>query len=174
LTGDALYAFVGTSTERRRRFFGVDLPASTQANLKFVLHYNETFAPPITLGTAPGVMYDNFYLAALAGAQGDLALPPAPADLARALSSFRVEGVPIEVGPTHIEEARTALRYGKSIDLQGAGLRLDLDSTRGTVSSDFAVYCLGMDATGRANDAVESGVILSFGDKKVSGKMRCP
>ena len=173
LTGGSLYDFVGKSAERRHRFFGVDLPANTKTNLRFVLRYNETFSPPITPGTAPGVVYDAFYLLAYAAiAVGDR--PISGVSLAEAIPRLLPPGPPRDVGPSGIFETVNALAGGKNVDLVGAGTALDLDPTTGESPSDFAVYCIKPDAAGKASDAVESGLRYDFTAKKIVGESSCP
>jgi serine/threonine-protein kinase len=171
--GESLRRFVGKSVERRHRFFGVDLPANTAANLKFTLHYNEYFAPKVTIGTAPGVFYDALYLAAYAATTSDREVPSGD-DLATGLLRVKRDGARFEVQPASILDTLRALRDGKNVALDGAGTQLDLDPATGEDPSDCAVYCMGVDDDGAASDPVESGLRFDHVTKAFRGKAACP
>ena len=173
LANPRLGAFLGANVERRRRFLSVELPANTDENFRFVLHYNEYFDPKLTPGTAPGVIYDAFYVAAYAAAaSGKERLTGAA--IAAAMGRIGGSEAPIGVGPSHIFEAYEALRQGKHLRLTGAGTQLELDHATGEIPTDFAVYCVGVDRDGRAAEPVESGLRFDHRKKRVEGTMRCP
>ena len=173
LANPRLGAFLGANVERRRRFLSVELPANTDENFRFVLHYNEYFDPKLTPGTAPGVIYDAFYVAAYAAAaSGKERLNGAA--IAAAMERIGGSEAPIGVGPSHIFEAYEALRQGKHLRLTGAGTQLELDHATGEIPTDFAVYCVGVDRDGRAAEPVESGLRFDHRKKRVEGTMRCP
>jgi serine/threonine protein kinase/ABC-type branched-subunit amino acid transport system substrate-binding protein len=169
---DELYRFVGSSAERRRRFLAVDLPANTETNVKFAMRYDEVFSPKVTPGTAPGVAYDAVYILAYAAyAVGDG--PLSGSALAAAMARLVPPGDRVDVGPDRILEAIAALHSGRNIDLNGAATSLDFDLPTGENRSDFAVYCLKVDASGRAADTIESGLRYDSRTKTLSGASRC-
>jgi serine/threonine-protein kinase len=174
ILGQPAIRFAGTSAERRRRLLSVELPANTDENLKFVFHYNELFDPKISPGTAPGVVYDAFYVAAFAAAS---ARKPRVSGLDIALGMMKLgvgDGERVPVGPSAIFQAFDVLRRTGTLRLKGAGTLLDLDSREGELSTDFAIYCLGVDPKGRASAPVESGQRYEHATKKLSGVMACP
>jgi hypothetical protein len=172
LDGSAILRFVGKDADKRRRFFGVDLPASTTENLAFVLHYNEAFQPALTPATAPGVNYDAFYLLAYAAATSRSATVTG-ADLAAGLARIGGDGGAVGIGPSKIFAALEVLRGDKPLHLIGAGSSLDFD-TSGDVRSDFAIYCLDADASGTATGPIESGLRLNHATMRLEGRARCP
>jgi serine/threonine protein kinase len=173
LANPKLRAYVGASAERRRRFLSVELPANTDENFRFVLHYNEFFEPKLTPGTAPGVIYDAFYVAAYAIAASGAARVTGIA-MAAAMDRIGGSETPIGVGPSHVFAAYDALRQGKRLRLNGAGTQLELDHATGEIPTDFAVYCMGVDREGRAAEPVESGLRFDHRTRRVEGTMHCP
>jgi ABC-type branched-subunit amino acid transport system substrate-binding protein/tRNA A-37 threonylcarbamoyl transferase component Bud32 len=167
LEGPSLFKFVGKNADRRHRFYSVTLPANTPANLKFTLHYNETFDPKITVGTAPGTQYDAFYLAAYAAATTGDAERVTGKDLAAGLLRIRRGGIPMAIEPSAILDAIRALRAGRSVALDGAGSQLDLDPETGEDPTDFAIYCLNTDDKGFAADGIESGIRFDHRSKSL-------
>ena len=171
-TAEPLARFVGASAERRKRFLGVDVPASTATNVRLAMRYNEVFSPKVTAATAPGVAYDAFYTAAYAMfASGEDR--PSGAGIARGIARLVPPGVRIDVGPTHVFDAFEALRAGKNIDLDGATTTLDFDLATGESRASFAVYCIEPSTDGRA-DAIESGLVFRSGAPHLEGTLRCP
>jgi serine/threonine-protein kinase len=173
---NALYEFVGHDAGRRRRFFGVDLPASLETNVKFTLRYNELFDPPETRNTAPSVSYDAFYVVAYAlyAALQAGADPLDGAALSRAVARLVPPGTPVDVGPAHIYKAFNVLHDGGNVDLNGAATKLDFNLTTGDVSTDLAVLCLDVDGSGAAFDVAESGLFYRAASGKLEGTLRCP
>jgi serine/threonine-protein kinase len=171
LAGPSLLAWSATSTDLRQRFFGVTLPSKTPANAQFTLRYNETFGAHAPLDDSPGASYDAVYVfayAAYAALASGIPRPSGP-DLSRAIARLMPPGVPVDVGPTHIFEATTELRAGRSIDLVGAVTRLDYDPKTGEPASDYAIQCMGPDGA-----AIDSGLVLRAGDAHLTGTMTCP
>jgi serine/threonine-protein kinase len=155
--GDDFFAFLGKSAQRRRRFLGVNPPATTRPNAKLTMHYNETFSPKVALTASPGAVYDAVYVLAYAlYALGDE--PVTGTAIARAIGRLVPPAVPVDVGPANIFDAFNGLRGGGHIDLEGAATRLDFDLATGDSPTDFAVLCIGVDDQGRASHAVESSV----------------
>jgi serine/threonine-protein kinase len=173
LDAPGLQAFVGADASRRRRFLSVDLPANTDANFKFALHYNEYFEPKITPGTAPGVVYDAFYVAAYAIA-ATRKRHPSGSDVAEAMKRLGGDGPQVAVGAPHIFDAYDVLRSGAQLHIVGAGTQLDFDHASGEIPTDFGVYCLGVDRAGRASDPIESGMRYAHATRRLEGTMRCP
>jgi serine/threonine protein kinase/ABC-type branched-subunit amino acid transport system substrate-binding protein len=169
-----LLAFVGTSQDRRRRFFGVTSVGSTAANARLVTHYNETFPDPITRTIDPNSSYDAFYLLAYATYAIPRGEPITGERLARAIAKLVPPGRPIEVGLTGIFDAYTALRNDESIDLTGATGRLDFDLKTGEAAFDLAILCIGVDDHGAASDGIESGLVYAAATNQLAGTMRCP
>jgi serine/threonine protein kinase len=169
-----LLDFVGTSRDRRRRFFGVTPVGSTAANARLVTHYNETFPDKITLTIDPNASYDAFYLLAYA----TYAIPRTERvtgeRLSRAFGKLVPPGRPIEVGLAGIFDAYAALSKDESIDLTGATGKLDFDLATGEAAFDQAILCVGVDEHGRASDGIESGLVYSAASKQLEGTMRCP
>ncbi len=171
--GEAFQAFVGTSAEKRRRFFGLTPPSSTPANSKFTIRYNETFSPKVTTTTSPASPYDSFYLLAYAAfIVGDA--PITGVSLARAFERLVPPGRPIDVGSTGIFDAFSALRAGDRVDLRGAFSSLDFDLATGEARSSFAVLCVAPGADGGASDDLESGLVFDATSGRLEGRMRCP
>jgi hypothetical protein len=166
-------AWIGTNTDRRRRFLSIDLPANTDANFKFVLHYNEHFTPKIEPSNAPGVVYDAFYVVAFAAA-ATMKSHISGTDLATAMSRLGGDGAPVAVGPARIFEAYDVLRGGGTLRLAGAGTSLDFDHAAGEIPNDFVVYCIGVDRAGRAAAPVESGLRYDHASRHLAGALRCP
>jgi hypothetical protein len=170
-----LLAFAGTDPERRSRIFGVTPVGSTEANARFVTHYNETFsdADPITRTFSPNASYDAFYLLAYA----TYAIPSNEAvtgeRLARAFDKLVPPGRPIDVGLAGIYDAYNALSKGAAIDLAGATGSLDFDPSTGEYPVDQAILCVGVDEHGRP-DGIESGRVYSARSNALVGTMHCP
>ena len=173
LANPNLSAYIGASAERRRRFFALDLPANTDENFRFALHYNEHFEPKITAGMAPGVIYDAFYVAAFAAAATKRPKVTGSA-MAEAIATFGGDGAPVGVGPSSIFEAYDVLRQGRRLHLIGAGSQLDFDPSTGEIPSDFVVYCFDVDRTGRASEPIESGLRFDHREKRIVGALHCP
>ena len=164
---------VGKSAERRRRFLGVNTPATTMANAQFTMRYNETFTAKLTTTTSPAETYDAMYLLAYAAyAAGDV--PLTGARLAQAFSRLLPAGPSVDVGPTRIFEVFGVLRSGRNVDLNGAGTLLDFDVRTGEPGTDFVALCMTVDEKGNAVGAMESGVRYAAATKRLEGKLRCP
>jgi len=126
---------------------------------------------PLTL--SPGSVYDAFYVLAYAiYAAGDR--PVRGSDIARSIARLLPPGQPIDVGPTGILDAFTALGEGRNIDLDGAATRLDFDMATGNTASDFAVLCVTTDERGVADDDIESGLVWRATTRRLEGRMSCP
>jgi hypothetical protein len=173
LSNPKLLAFIGDSAERRARVLSIDLPANTDENFRFVLHYNERFEPKITPGTAPGPVYDAFYVAAYAASATRKATITG-ADMADGMLRLGGDGPRISVGPSQIFEAYRVLRHGERLHLVGAGTQLDFDHDAGEIPTDFVVYCLDMDRNGRASEPIESGLRFDHREQRMVGNLRCP
>ncbi len=172
LVGEALFQFLGRDTDRRRRFFGVSVPASTPTNLAFTRHYNAQYAEKVTPNDAPANSYDAFYL--LAYAAYAAGAEEGGAALARALHRLVPPGPAIEVGPTHVFETIAALSRGENVDLVGAANRFDFEPRTGESPADFVVQCVGVDSRGEASDAIDSGVVFDATSGALRGDLRCP
>jgi hypothetical protein len=172
LRGEDLLRFAGVSADRRRRFFGLVPPPATPANAQFTMHYNETFAEPVTLNLSPTPPYDAMYLVAFASyaAGGGVDGP----SLARGITRLLPPGRPSDVGPTRIFDVVGALRAGEQVDLNGAGNRLDFDPATGESAGDYVVQCIGADRPGEGLDPVESGVTYDAATRSLRGVLRCP
>ncbi len=168
-----VFRFVGTDGARRRRFFGLTPVSTTPVNARFVMHYNEVYKERITRTVSPNSSYDAFYLLAYATyALGDK--PVTGTSLSAAVSRLVPPGKPVEVGPTRIFEAFSALRGGGNIDLTGAMSKLDFDLATGESPVDHALLCVNVDEGKRAFDSVESGLVYVASTGKLEGTMRCP
>jgi hypothetical protein len=169
-----LLDFVGTSVDRRRRFFGVTPTSTTPANARLVMHYNEVFPDKVTRTISPNASYDAFYLLAYA----TYALPKGESvtgeGLSRAFAKLLPPGKPIDVGQAGIFEAYSALSQDQQIDLNGATGRLDFDPATGEAPFEHAILCVGVDGAGKAFDGIESGLVYSTSTHRLSGTMRCP
>ncbi|HEX8107415.1 MAG TPA: hypothetical protein VF516_06770, partial [Kofleriaceae bacterium] len=170
-----LLAFIGTDPERRSRFFAVTPVGSTEANARFVTHFNETFSDsdPITRTYSPNASYDAFYLLAYA----TYAIPSHEVvtgeRLARAFGKLLPPGRPIDVGLAGIYDAYDALSKGASIDLTGATGSLDFDPSTGEYALDQAILCVGVDPHGRP-EGIESGRVYSARTNALVGTLHCP
>jgi hypothetical protein len=171
LTGETL-DWIGSSVERRRRVLGLQLE-STKVHDRFIQHYNESAAVPITRTSAPDTTYDAFYVLAYATyALGDE--PVTGANLSRAIGRLVPPGKPIDVGPASIFEAYSALRRNERIDLVGATGSLDFNLETGEIPFDYAVLCPDIDSAGRAVGAIESGVVFRSAAGVLEGTLHCP
>jgi hypothetical protein len=84
-------------------------------------------------------------------------------------------GRPIDVGPTGVFDAITALSKGEQIDLQGAAGDLDFDLSNGEAPADFDLLCAEIDASGSATGHdVESGLVYRARTQSVEGALHCP
>jgi branched-chain amino acid transport system substrate-binding protein len=166
--------FLGASADRRRRLLTIESTAASMANARFIIRYNAVHQDQVSPTHNPGVLYDSFYLLAYAVyALGDAA--PTGAGIARAFERLIPPGRPIEVGPTNVFEALTALANGERIDLAGTQTGLDLDPATGETPADFVLFCSGVDAKGAATGAdVESGVVLRTNARTIDGTIKCP
>ena len=169
------FRFIGKNTERRKRFFGIATPAMTIANAKLTFRYNETFSTKTTTNDSPAGAYDALYLLAYAAyVDGDERSLTTGPKLARAIPRLLPPAPPLDVGPTRILEIMSALRSGANVDLTGANSKLDFDVSTGEPSGDFVIQCVGVDSTGRAVGAIESGTVYDSTTKKLSGTLdRC-
>ena len=168
--------YLGKSVDRRRRLFAMHSLSNSTANARFVIRYNSAHTDQVTRTINPGVSYDAFYLLAYAtfAQSRDAKGPVTGASIARAIARLTPPGRPIEVGPTNIFEALTALSAGEHIDLHGVESGLDFDLATGEAPSDFALLCPGVDREGSAQEDVESGVVFHAATRKISGALKCP
>jgi len=172
-TGTSFSTWLGTNAELRHRFIGIAAPASTPANARFTMRYNEAYAEKVTANLSPAAPYDAFYLlayAALAAGEG----ARRGSDLARAIERLTPPGKRIEVGPSAIFDAAAALRAGEKIDLAGAGGPLDFDLGTGESPADYVFVCPGVNARGFAENEAESGLGFASADRALHGALRCP
>jgi ABC-type branched-subunit amino acid transport system substrate-binding protein len=173
-SGDDFFRFIGKNSDRRQRFFGVATPATTIANAKLTLRYNETFPTQTTTNDSPAGAYDALYLLGYAAYLNADDSPLSGSKLARAIPRLIPPGPSLEVGPTRIFEVMNLLRSGANVDLTGANSRLDFDVSTGEALGDFVIQCIGVDTEGRAVGAIESGLFYDSITKKLSGTLaRC-
>jgi hypothetical protein len=171
--GPELFALLDRNADLRHRVFGVSPVSTRTANARFVVHYNETFPSPITRAIAPNTSYDAMYLVGYA----TYAIGRGHVDgrsLSHALARLVPPGLSVDVGPGGILTAVSALANGGSIDLNGATGDLDFDLATGESQFDFAVLCAGVDASGAASDAIESGLVYDWRGRSLVGEPRCP
>jgi serine/threonine-protein kinase len=170
---DEVARYAGMDPDRRRHVFGFTTVSNRTPNARFVVHYNETFAEPITRDWAPNTSYDAFYLAAYAAyALGRQ--PVSGTALAKAMTRLVPPGERIDVGTSGILRAAGVLGTGGHIDLNGATGDLDFDLQTGEAPVDFAVLCLGRGSRGEAIGAVESGLVFDSARGVLEGEARCP
>lgn len=166
--------FIGSSAERRRRFFAVT-NATTTATEQLVLRYNVAFPEdPVSVTTAPQPSYDAFYTLAYALYALRDDEPVTGAALASALSRLLPPGPKLDVGPANIFESLRTLRAGGNIDLEGALGSLDFDPATGEAPVDYALLCCGVDEHGRASGSIESGLVYDSRAQKLIGTWHCP
>jgi hypothetical protein len=140
-----------------------------------VLHYNFAFpgSEPIARTDAPQPSYDAFYTLAYATeAIGQGAVTGT--ELSRAIDRLLPPGKRIEVGPSGILEGFKTLRSDAGIDLVGAIGSLDFDRATGEAPIDYAILCLGVDDRGNAHGSVESGLVFTSHDGRLTGALDCP
>jgi branched-chain amino acid transport system substrate-binding protein len=169
---ECLTPFMGSSTERRRRVFGVSSISSQTANARFVMRFEALHPGEAKRAVNPGVTYDAFYALAYA----TFALGEARIDgpsIARAFARLVPPGRPIENGPTSVLDALAALARGESIDLAGASGSLDFDIATGDLASELALTCASVDSSGRVSSESESGLVYNAGARRIEGTMRC-
>ncbi len=175
--GDAseLAPFIGASSERRYRAFGVVSSSSSPINARFVIRYNQARPVPVTRSFNPSPSYDAFYLLAYASFALPLSERVTGVALASRIPRLLGPGRSIEVGPTGVYEGFDLLSSGKTIDLEGAASGLDLDPSTGEAPSDSVLECVAVDARGRAlPEDVESGVSYNARTRRTEGTLRCP
>ncbi len=169
----SVLAFIGQSTERRRRFLSITSLSTTSANARFVARYSEVYPEPVTRTFSPNSSYDAFYLLAYSTyALGHQ--PVTGVSLARAIGRLLPPGRPIDVGPSGIFDAINALSTGGHIDLNGATGGLDFDIETGEAPVDLTVLCVRAQADGTAIDGVESGLSYDATARTLRGVMHCP
>jgi len=167
------FQWIGKRRELRRRFLSVQLPSSLMPNAKFVHRYNELFSPKITDATAPGVVYDAFYVVAYAAHTLGVG-PVTGLALSRAVRRLVPPGEPLEVGSAGVLRGFNLLDTGQSIDLAGAGTSLDFDLATGETKSDMVVTCIDADATGNAVGTRECGVVYHVATNSLQGSRTDP
>ncbi len=161
----------GSSPSLRARLFAAAPRPFTAPNAKFILHYNATFAEPVTPPTAPSTTYDAFFAFAYAAST----LPPGPvrgADVALALPRLAGPGPRIEVGPAQILEALGVLDGGGTIDLDGTYMNLDFDPATGETPTDHVLLCVGTGADGNLT-MIPSGLTWDAKTGALRGKIAC-
>jgi ABC-type branched-subunit amino acid transport system substrate-binding protein len=173
LTGSDLFRFIGSDAGRRHRFFGVAPPATTMANARLTMRYNEIFRDHVTADASPGAQYDAFYLLAYAAFASGTD-HPSGVELAGGIAKLVPPGAQIDVGPTRILEAIETLRTAERFDLGGIMTRLDFDLKTGESKGDLTITCVGVDDSGRASRAIDSGLRYDSGSGKLVGTLRCP
>src|SRR5262249_21325788 len=159
--------------ERASRFFAVNTPALTAANIAFTVRYNESYEPKATAAEAPGPTYDAVYLVAYAAAASDERTLHG-SELARAIPRLVRSGPRVDVGPAHAFEVFAALERGEGVDLHGAATNLDFDLANGEPDADFAVYCARYDGAARSVSSVETGLVYDARRRALTGEARCP
>jgi branched-chain amino acid transport system substrate-binding protein len=166
-------AWLSGRPDASKRIFAIDTRASTSANTRLAIRYNEVFTPKVTPETTSGTTYDAFYLFAYAATAlgGE---PLTGQNLSRAIHRLMPPGEPVDVGPSSILKAFQALRAGRSIDLGGATTTLDFDVETGDAPADIAVFCAAKPDPHGAYAPVESGVFYDPRTKQLSGSMHCP
>jgi hypothetical protein len=171
LIGSHLLEFVAGDTSRRKRVFGVWPVSSTQANTRFVARYNELFPDDgVTRSNAPSATYDAFYL--LAYATYSVA-PGQPLDgraLSRAFARLQPPGRKVEVGMSGIFDAYAEIAAQRNVDLVGATGGMDFDMSTGDAPIDQAIFCVSADG----KSGVESGLVYSAANARLSGNLACP
>jgi hypothetical protein len=138
-----------------------------------VLHFNETYSPPVTREESPNNTYDAFYVAGFALLASGAA-HPAGEDLARAIAARLLPpGERIDVGPTGILPAFNALRRGAHLDIHGTTGHLAFDPATGEPSLDLTVLCPAVDSSGTAIGSAESGLVYDATTGQLVGTMHC-
>jgi ABC-type branched-subunit amino acid transport system substrate-binding protein len=169
-----LLEFIGAKAELRRRFFSLTNVSTTAANARLVARYRSAYAEPVVTRTfSPNSSYDAFYLVAYAA----YALRDEPVTgtaLARAVARLLPPGRAVDVGPSGIFDALNSLSSGAHIDLNGATGPLDFDLDTGDAPVDLAVLCVKANASGDADETVESGLVYDATAGVLRGTMRCP
>ncbi len=163
-----LLAFLRRDTHLRSRVLGMTSVSSTLSNVRFVQHFNETFAQPITRAWAPNSAYDAWYLIAYATYAIGLGPVSGPA-LAESVARLVPPGESIDVGTTGIFKAFENLGRGQNVDLNGSTGGLDFDLKTGSAWVDLAILCA--DAAG--HEGVESGLVFDAKVNRLSGELRC-
>jgi ABC-type branched-subunit amino acid transport system substrate-binding protein len=172
LAGNALFEFLASDAERRKRFLGISSPENTSANALLALRYSAELSK-ISMNDTPAAAYDAAYVVAYAAYGDDDGLPTG-ARLASSIARLLPPGDPVEVGATHIFDAFRALSRGASIDLIGADSRLDFDLHTGETAADWVIQCVSADRQRKTVDAVESGLLFDSSSGRLRGDLRCP
>jgi branched-chain amino acid transport system substrate-binding protein len=158
--------------DARGRIFAVDTRASTPANTRLALRYNEFFSPAVTPETTQGIGYDAMYLLSYAAASLERQ-PVTGTNLARAISRLLPPGEPIDVGPTGILQAFKILKSGRNIDLAGTTTTLDFDLDTGDAPAEMSILCPKKQRTGDFSP-VESGLFFDQRTRRLTGTLSCP
>jgi serine/threonine-protein kinase len=159
--------------EARRRFFFIDTRASTPANVKLAMRYNEVYATSLTPERTFGPPYDAFYVIAYAAAAlGDK--PIVGTTLAHALARLQPPGDAADVGPAGILEVFKLLRNGRNVDLEGTTTTLDFDFDTGDAPAEMVVLCAKKKLAGGAFGPGESGLSLDPRSHDIVGTLDCP
>jgi hypothetical protein len=163
-----LEKLVSERPDALRRLFSFNTTIPT-ALTKFIMHHNEIFTgEKIDQFNATSAPYDAFYAAAYAIiALGDE--PITGKALARSIQRIVPPGETIEVGPSGIYGATTALRQGKNIDLAGSQTSLDFNPETGDPTADFTVRCIDPKRQG----TMESGLVYRARSGKLEGTLKC-
>jgi serine/threonine protein kinase len=163
-----LVKLVSERPDALRRLFNVNTTIPT-ALTKFIMHHNEIFTDAkIDTFNSTSAPYDAFYAAAYAIiALGDE--PITGKALARSIQRLVPPGETIDVGPSGIYGATTALRQGKNIDLAGSQTSLDFNPETGDPTADFSVRCLDP----KRRNMIESGLVYRAKSGKLEGSLKC-
>jgi branched-chain amino acid transport system substrate-binding protein len=168
-----LLATVGTSAELRRRILGTTSGTTSTLYQKFA----RTYAGAFQDGTEPiqrvAATYDAAYLLAYATASiGAGAINGA--SVRDGLKKMVPPGLRVDVGPENINDALAIVTTGGQIDFNGASGPLDFDVEAGEAESDIQVWCLGIDAAGKADAFIDSGWFYDAATRSMVGAVACP
>jgi hypothetical protein len=167
---DAFFAFLRASSDLRRRFLDVHPAMATIASRQLASHFDDAFKMKYSIADAPSASYDAAYLVLYAASAADERSLTGPI-LARAIDRLQPPGPSIDVGPARILDGIAALGAGKTIDLNGAGSRLDYPPDSVAPATDFAVYCVGTETGGEGRR--ESGLRFDAVTGKFRGALDC-
>ncbi len=169
----SVLSWVREHPEFRRRYRALDAASPPELVSRYVLHYNETFTPPMSTSDSVSAPYDAFYLFAYAAAALGSEPITGPA-LAGAIPRLLPGGTPIDVGSGGIYKALYTLAEGKNIDLRGVMTTLDFDLHTGDATVDYSERCLSTGSAAEPPRMVPSGLYFRPALGKLDGASRCP
>lgn len=170
---EELWNWVGKDDGLRRRILGT-VPGSNSAQYtafrqQYLSKFGQSPSPDV-FGTAGS--YDALYLLAYAAvAAGDQ--PLTGTTLAEGLARLIPPGNSLDVGGGQMNQAFSLLQSDENADFNGASGPLNFDVGTGEAPSDIQIWCVPMDASGKAGPAQGAGMFYDATTGYLLGKLAC-